>query len=236
MKMILISALLACMVMLTSCEYDSINIFPKYKFQFKTGDDGDHTRAEESDTTGQVTGMYSYVDPNGILRTIRYKAAPGTGYQAFGEGILQIGSDFTTHNSWDGNYVLSHNNESDAQDESKSSNDTFQQEIEPQASEKIAAETVDESIEELPVEGLPVEELPSISLAQNDTLNELKSASRNSSDDASTSFHVNHNRNVPLLFPYGPYHPIFIHPGSVLHTIPQAFTYNLLAPRYQFIL
>ncbi|GFT27398.1 uncharacterized protein TNCV_1275251 [Trichonephila clavipes] len=218
--------------MLTSCEYDSINIFPKYKFQFKTGDDGDHTRAEESDTTGQVTGMYSYVDPNGILRTIRYKAAPGTGYQAYGEGILQIGSDFTTHNSWDGTYILGHNNESDAQDETKSSNDTVQQDIEPQASEKIAAETFEE-----PVEELPAGELPSVSLvALNDTMNELKSASGNSSDDSSTSFYVNQNRNIPLIFPYGPYHPIFIHSGSDLRTIPHAFTYNLLAPRYQFIL
>ncbi|GIY88802.1 hypothetical protein CEXT_438661 [Caerostris extrusa] len=36
--------------------------------------------------------MYSYLDPNGILRVVRYNAAPGTGYQAFGEGIPQIGS------------------------------------------------------------------------------------------------------------------------------------------------
>ncbi|GFT86261.1 uncharacterized protein NPIL_540091 [Nephila pilipes] len=218
METIFVSILVACLVMLTSCESDSNNMYPKYKFQFKTGDDGDHTRAEESDTTGRVTGMYSYLDPNGILRTIRYNAAPGTGYQAYGDGILQIGSDIT--NSVDSNSIFSRNNETNVVDDLKSSNDTVQQDIESQTSESVATES-------------PAAEVSSE--AHNDSENESKSAPGNSSDDSSTSFNINRNRIVPLIFPYGPYHPILIRSGSVLHAIPHAFTYNLVAPRYQSI-
>ncbi|XP_035214130.1 adult-specific rigid cuticular protein 11.9-like [Stegodyphus dumicola] len=54
-----------------------------YNFGYATGDAGGHSRVE-SGTAGNVAGSYSYVDPNGDLRTVQYTAGPG-GYQASGD-------------------------------------------------------------------------------------------------------------------------------------------------------
>ncbi|XP_054710042.1 adult-specific rigid cuticular protein 11.9-like [Uloborus diversus] len=54
-----------------------------YNFGYATGDAGGHSRAE-SGSGGTVQGSYSYVDPNGDLRTVQYTAGPG-GYHASGD-------------------------------------------------------------------------------------------------------------------------------------------------------
>jgi len=54
-----------------------------YNFGYATGDAGGHSRVE-SGNGGTVSGSYSYVDPNGDLRTVQYSAGPG-GYQASGD-------------------------------------------------------------------------------------------------------------------------------------------------------
>jgi len=57
--------------------------FQPYSFQFEVADDEEqtyHARQEEADGTGEVRGVYSYVDPFGSLVTVRYRAGVG-GYQ-----------------------------------------------------------------------------------------------------------------------------------------------------------
>ncbi|XP_054708840.1 adult-specific rigid cuticular protein 11.9-like [Uloborus diversus] len=46
-----------------------------YNFHYAAGDAGGHRRAE-SGHGKTVTGSYSYVDPNGHLRTVSYTAGP----------------------------------------------------------------------------------------------------------------------------------------------------------------
>ncbi|XP_076315332.1 uncharacterized protein LOC143227865 [Tachypleus tridentatus] len=48
----------------------------KGTFMYATGDEGKHTRDETRESDGSVTGMYSYIDPNGNLRQVRYRAGP----------------------------------------------------------------------------------------------------------------------------------------------------------------
>ncbi|PRD23187.1 UNVERIFIED_CONTAM: Adult-specific rigid cuticular protein 11.9 [Trichonephila clavipes] len=54
-----------------------------YNFGYATGDAGGHSRVE-SGSGNSVSGSYSYVDPNGDLRTVQYTAGPG-GFQASGD-------------------------------------------------------------------------------------------------------------------------------------------------------
>ncbi|MCF6818976.1 chitin-binding domain-containing protein, partial [Corynebacterium parakroppenstedtii] len=54
-----------------------------YNFGYATGDAGGHSRVE-SGSAGAVSGSYSYVDPNGDLRTVQYTAGP-QGFQASGD-------------------------------------------------------------------------------------------------------------------------------------------------------
>ncbi|GFR18486.1 adult-specific rigid cuticular protein 11.9 [Trichonephila clavata] len=54
-----------------------------YNFGYATGDVGGHSRVE-SGSGNSVSGSYSYVDPNGDLRTVQYTAGPG-GFQASGD-------------------------------------------------------------------------------------------------------------------------------------------------------
>lgn len=54
-----------------------------YNFGYATGDAGGHSRVE-SGNGGTVSGSYSYVDPNGDLRTVQYTAGP-QGFQAAGD-------------------------------------------------------------------------------------------------------------------------------------------------------
>lgn len=57
--------------------------FQPYSFQFEVADDESqtyHARQEEADGSGEVRGVYSYVDPFGSLVTVTYRAGVG-GYQ-----------------------------------------------------------------------------------------------------------------------------------------------------------
>ena len=57
--------------------------FQRYSFQFEVADDEEqtyHARQEEGDGSGEVRGVYSYVDPFGSLVTVTYTAGVG-GYQ-----------------------------------------------------------------------------------------------------------------------------------------------------------
>ncbi|UYV79212.1 hypothetical protein LAZ67_17001536 [Cordylochernes scorpioides] len=56
-----------------------------YAFGFATGDLGGHSRSESGTGDGTVSGKYSYVDPNGNLRTVSYRAGPGIGFQPSGD-------------------------------------------------------------------------------------------------------------------------------------------------------
>ncbi|XP_013789437.1 adult-specific rigid cuticular protein 11.9-like, partial [Limulus polyphemus] len=47
------------------------------KFLYKTGDAGDHSREEQISSDGTVKGKYSYIDPNGEVREVRYTAGVG---------------------------------------------------------------------------------------------------------------------------------------------------------------
>jgi hypothetical protein len=49
-----------------------------YAFAF---DAGDHNRHEVADPWGNVRGSYSYIDPNGIRRTVHYSASSATGFK-----------------------------------------------------------------------------------------------------------------------------------------------------------
>lgn len=68
--------------------------YPGYSFKFNIEDKGSHAREEESSTEGHVTGKYSYVDPNGNLRVIRYNSTPENGFLAYGDiGVPLIKSN-----------------------------------------------------------------------------------------------------------------------------------------------
>lgn len=52
---------------------------------FNIEDNVYHRRKEESVAKGHVTGEYSYMDPEGIIRVIKYNSTPETGFQAYGD-------------------------------------------------------------------------------------------------------------------------------------------------------
>ncbi|XP_023226952.1 adult-specific rigid cuticular protein 11.9-like [Centruroides sculpturatus] len=56
-----------------------------YNFNYNTGDAGGHARSEAGSADGSVSGSYSYMDPNGHLRQVNYRAGPGIGFQATGD-------------------------------------------------------------------------------------------------------------------------------------------------------
>lgn len=71
------AALLICFLTiwgLTKAQYHFNMDGNEYEFSFKTGDVGDHRREETRDTFGTVIGKYSYVDPFGHRREMRYRA------------------------------------------------------------------------------------------------------------------------------------------------------------------
>lgn len=90
---IVVSFLIACLLNVVCSQINEDLSYTKYRFGFENADPGHHTRLEESDAAGHVSGMYSYVDPNGVLRTVRYNSAPGIGYQVYGDGITRFGSE-----------------------------------------------------------------------------------------------------------------------------------------------
>ncbi|GFX13251.1 adult-specific rigid cuticular protein 12.6 [Trichonephila clavipes] len=57
----------------------------QYNFLYNTGDAGAHKREETSNGDGTVSGSYSYVDPNGDLRKVEYKAGGSIGFQPSGD-------------------------------------------------------------------------------------------------------------------------------------------------------
>ncbi|GFT79426.1 adult-specific rigid cuticular protein 12.6 [Nephila pilipes] len=57
----------------------------QYNFLYSTGDAGAHKREETSNADGTVSGSYSYVDANGDLRKVEYKAGGSIGYQPSGD-------------------------------------------------------------------------------------------------------------------------------------------------------
>lgn len=54
-----------------------------YNYNFATQDAGAHTRSETG-SNGIVSGSYSYIDPNGDLRSVQYNAGPN-GFQPTGD-------------------------------------------------------------------------------------------------------------------------------------------------------
>ncbi|UYV68660.1 hypothetical protein LAZ67_6000366 [Cordylochernes scorpioides] len=54
-----------------------------YQYKYQIGDEGGHMR-EESRVDGAVIGKYSYIDANGDLREVRYRA-DATGYHPEGD-------------------------------------------------------------------------------------------------------------------------------------------------------
>ncbi|RWS31294.1 cuticle protein 6-like protein [Leptotrombidium deliense] len=53
-----------------------------YKFGFQTGDECNPlSRHEARSRDGVVKGHYSYVDPKGVLRVVRYEAHPKYGFR-----------------------------------------------------------------------------------------------------------------------------------------------------------
>ncbi|MCL4113267.1 UNVERIFIED_CONTAM: hypothetical protein GTU68_018205, partial [Idotea baltica] len=57
-----------------------------YGFNFQS--EG-HSRNEQSDSDGTVTGSYSYVDENGVTRSFTYKAGKGIGFVIKGDGLTE---------------------------------------------------------------------------------------------------------------------------------------------------
>lgn len=57
----------------------------KYNFAYSTGDDGGHKREESGGSDGTISGKYSYIDPNGNVREVSYKAGAGIGFQPSGD-------------------------------------------------------------------------------------------------------------------------------------------------------
>ncbi|XP_054732422.1 uncharacterized protein LOC129240553 isoform X1 [Anastrepha obliqua] len=53
---------------------------PSYNFSFRSGD---QSRTENSDSTGRVRGLYSYLDDVGERHSVRYAAGAGTGFEVF---------------------------------------------------------------------------------------------------------------------------------------------------------
>ncbi|GIY66046.1 uncharacterized protein CDAR_454451 [Caerostris darwini] len=214
MEKIFATILVMCIVAAARSQTDA---YTKYKFHFKTGDTGEHTRAEESNATGHVSGMYSYLDPNGILRVVRYSAAPGIGYQAFGEGIPQIGSAS----------LEEHKPDTRSLPKFKSEPETSKENI------SIVPQVKDNEISN--AEGSPTQDLlSSASVFQNSTTTE--SNVPESSTEPSSMSSVDHSKILPILFPFGAYRSLLVPSRSVLYTIPHALTYNMIAPSYPFVL
>ncbi|KAL7640968.1 UNVERIFIED_CONTAM: hypothetical protein RMT77_008105 [Armadillidium vulgare] len=65
-----------------------------YGFRF---DSADHSRNEQSDSDGTVTGSYSYVDENGVRRSFTYRAGKGIGFVIEGDGLTQDVGSIATH-------------------------------------------------------------------------------------------------------------------------------------------
>ncbi|XP_014093148.3 uncharacterized protein [Bactrocera oleae] len=51
---------------------------PSYSFNFRSGH---QSRTETSDSSGRITGLYSYLDDVGERHSVRYAAGAGTGYE-----------------------------------------------------------------------------------------------------------------------------------------------------------
>ncbi|GBO19942.1 hypothetical protein AVEN_246482-1 [Araneus ventricosus] len=224
MEKILFSVLMAYLVVAAVSESSLKEVFSKYKFHYKTGDSGEHTRTEESDESGRVIGMYSYKDPNGVLRTVRYNAAPELGYQAYGEGFPQFGNaPFGYYTNGNPTYLPA--TQLNAEDKS---NETFPEDYEAQASE---VSTVTES---------PIDGITSTTPAPR-ILSEIESESstevmESSTEPSTVSPDTNNNRLVPVLLPYGSFHKILIHSGHFYYPVPHALAYSLVAPNYQMVL
>ncbi|GIY81688.1 hypothetical protein CEXT_390921 [Caerostris extrusa] len=56
-----------------------------YNFLYSTDDAGAHKREESSNGDGTISGSYSYIDPNGDLRKVDYKAGANIGFQPSGD-------------------------------------------------------------------------------------------------------------------------------------------------------
>lgn len=67
--------------------YSTRNNDGSYQFSFGTDD---HTRDEVGDIAGNVVGSYRYVSDDNHEREVNYNAGPGLGFQAAGEGILDV--------------------------------------------------------------------------------------------------------------------------------------------------
>ncbi|KAG8177855.1 hypothetical protein JTE90_027121 [Oedothorax gibbosus] len=72
MKFVILSLFFA---MAMSAEIGMNQAGDSYNFHYAAGDEGGHRRAE-SGHGGSVSGSYSYVDPNGNLRSVHYTAGP----------------------------------------------------------------------------------------------------------------------------------------------------------------
>ncbi|KAG8187967.1 hypothetical protein JTE90_025735 [Oedothorax gibbosus] len=57
----------------------------KYNFLYSVDDAGAHKRQESRNDDGTVSGSYSYVDANGDLRKVEYKAGGDIGFQPTGD-------------------------------------------------------------------------------------------------------------------------------------------------------
>ncbi|XP_017486755.1 PREDICTED: uncharacterized protein LOC108375170 [Rhagoletis zephyria] len=53
---------------------------PSYSFSFRSGD---QSRTENSDSSGRVRGLYSFLDDVGERHSVRYAAGAGTGFEVF---------------------------------------------------------------------------------------------------------------------------------------------------------
>ncbi|GFQ70654.1 adult-specific rigid cuticular protein 12.6 [Trichonephila clavata] len=80
MKFIVLSLLFAVAM---SAEVGMNQAGDAYNFHYAAGDAGGHRR-DESGHGGTVSGSYSYIDPNGHLRTVSYTAGPD-GFKATGD-------------------------------------------------------------------------------------------------------------------------------------------------------
>ncbi|KAF8783490.1 Adult-specific rigid cuticular protein 12.4 like protein [Argiope bruennichi] len=239
-------------------------MFSKYKFHFKTGDTGEHTRTEESDETGRVIGMYSYKDPSGVLRTVRYRADPDLGYQAYGEGFPQFGDvPLEYYNNVTPTNLLvaqlnteGRNNESisedfEAQESVVSTVTDSQSVISPVTdsqsvvstatdSQSVVSTATDSQSVISTVTDSSIDYITSISLGPK-SLSEIESETatkvKESFTEAPTvSPDMNNNKLVPVLLPYGSFHKILIHSGHLYYPVPHALAYSLVPPNYQMVL
>lgn len=71
-----------------------INPNPQYTYSYQVADDEEQTYLAHSETrdNDEVTGQYSYVDANGALVTVTYRAGPGgyTEERNIQDGFVQI--------------------------------------------------------------------------------------------------------------------------------------------------